>query len=458
MDIANKVTGNQLTAAEFMQIVTELENSIEDTGIVLAAGTLDQVSKTMSNYSGGGDFYTDSGIADAYVCSSIGNKLGPTSYADGLRCRFIVGTTNTGASTINVNGLGAKNIVKEDTLALVAGDLVATETVTLVYDNANNRFYLETSTRLRRPFLEKGTVNIGIDIGGDASQLKITSSDHTALSTANPGYITMPAGTAGQLVTFKIVADVTIDLTGMHLGLDTFGNRADYPLEIHAINDNGGDAVLVFGVGAVPNLDIILDADDDNTAANIVLVDQVLVNLALNGDSPAMQIGWVNANFTDAGDEWAIQVGDGDINLGKGRAIWKPFVPAISNVGAITNVNIWWMKEEKDLLMRGTFRAGTVVGAAFDLALPVGFVGKQAQYFHGSTLNPLFGYFQRVDTGIVAYNASVCLQFFFDGADYTKVFANETGASDVAFNKVNGNFLTNNDSATIWLRATITGW
>lgn len=57
-----------------------------------------------------------------------------TAYAAGQSFRFVVAATNTGAVTINLNGLGAKAITKAGSTALAAGDLKAGALVTINYD------------------------------------------------------------------------------------------------------------------------------------------------------------------------------------------------------------------------------------------------------------------------------------------------------------------------------------
>src|SRR5690606_37521760 len=51
----------------------------------------------------------DTGAANAMV---VANTPAATAYASGLMLRVEVGTANTGATTINVDGLGAKAIKK----------------------------------------------------------------------------------------------------------------------------------------------------------------------------------------------------------------------------------------------------------------------------------------------------------------------------------------------------------
>lgn len=63
----------------------------------------------------------------------------PTSYASivGAPIRIKIASTNTGAATINLNGLGAKAIVTPNGAALQAGDLPQDAIVVLVYDGTS---------------------------------------------------------------------------------------------------------------------------------------------------------------------------------------------------------------------------------------------------------------------------------------------------------------------------------
>jgi hypothetical protein len=59
-----------------------------------------------------------------------------TAYAAGNTFRFTAAGTNTGATTVNINGLGAKTINK-DGYALMAGDITSGRTYALIYDGTN---------------------------------------------------------------------------------------------------------------------------------------------------------------------------------------------------------------------------------------------------------------------------------------------------------------------------------
>lgn len=66
---------------------------------------------------------------------SITISTSPASYAVGLTVSFAAAFTNTGPTTLNVNGLGVVNVLKGSALlALAAGDIVGGATSTCYYD------------------------------------------------------------------------------------------------------------------------------------------------------------------------------------------------------------------------------------------------------------------------------------------------------------------------------------
>jgi hypothetical protein len=76
-------------------------------------------------------YAADSGSANAYAVT-----LSPaaTAYTTGMVVRFKATNANTSASTLNVNGLGTKNIYSRAAAALVANDIVANQLCECVYD------------------------------------------------------------------------------------------------------------------------------------------------------------------------------------------------------------------------------------------------------------------------------------------------------------------------------------
>lgn len=149
-DIANKTDNvDELPANGFNSIVDELENTVTDSGQTLDASsetTPDpsptQLSRAITEASQSADFYTDSGAADAYVLTAAGNWRQSTAYRNGQHFRFLPTNANTGASTINVSGLGVKTLENVNGTSLNANQLDTTRVALVYYDSSADKFKL----------------------------------------------------------------------------------------------------------------------------------------------------------------------------------------------------------------------------------------------------------------------------------------------------------------------------
>lgn len=139
-DLNDKITGGTLLSAEWNEVPGEIQNVIESLGITLSVGDLNQLGKAIAGYVANGDFYTDSGAANSYVLTQIGNKKAATAYTDGFKVRFVAANDNTSASTVNVAGLGVKSIKLVGGADPGAGAISGR--MECVYDIANDRFEL----------------------------------------------------------------------------------------------------------------------------------------------------------------------------------------------------------------------------------------------------------------------------------------------------------------------------
>jgi hypothetical protein len=79
-------------------------------------------------------YAADAGVANAYAVTLT---HAPASYVAGLRVRFKAANACTGASTLNVNGLGVKSIKRYNGNALSPNDIVAGQMVDVSYDGTN---------------------------------------------------------------------------------------------------------------------------------------------------------------------------------------------------------------------------------------------------------------------------------------------------------------------------------
>lgn len=107
---------------------------------------------------------------------------GPISlaaYAAGQSFRFKAAGTNTGATTININSLGAKAIQK-NLAALVAGDITANDIVEIVYDGTQFQMVSPARTHV----FTAGSIPFSAldpDFLDDATEVVITATDNILL-------------------------------------------------------------------------------------------------------------------------------------------------------------------------------------------------------------------------------------------------------------------------------------
>ena len=135
-DLNDKVTGDTLTADEWNDVPSEIQNVITSTGISLSSLDLTQLLQSIVRLVNSGHFFVDSGSADAYVLTSSTRPI--TEYRTGMLITFISSNTNTGGSvTINVDGVGSADVHSkfgstDDPLAGTINGLT-----TLIYDGSN---------------------------------------------------------------------------------------------------------------------------------------------------------------------------------------------------------------------------------------------------------------------------------------------------------------------------------
>lgn len=258
-DLNDKITGDIITAAEWNQIPSEIQNVITDTGQTLSAGDLNQLGKGIANYSANSIFYTDSGAADAYVLTKIGSKQSVTAYTDGMQSSFNVDITNTGASTINVDSLGVKSIVYKGA-ALNGGELTAGLIVNLVFDLANDRF--ELIPNLSNTIAVDGGWVIG-----------------------SPGVGSLGAGTLNVENEFTCGGNVGIGTTSpdgiFHIFVSNAGVMTPDVLADNFLLESGGDVGMTFMTPTVKTQSIHFGNPTDAKAA--------LINF--NYDNALMQLG-----------------------------------------------------------------------------------------------------------------------------------------------------------------------
>jgi hypothetical protein len=119
------------------------------------------------------------------------------AYATGNLFSFVAAATNTGAATINLNGLGAKSITKLGTTALAAGDIVSGQVHLIEYDGT--RFQLINPSTVAVTGIVP-PANGGTGIANNAA-MTVTGSGNFAYTRTLTGATNVTFPTTGTLAT-----------------------------------------------------------------------------------------------------------------------------------------------------------------------------------------------------------------------------------------------------------------
>lgn len=125
-------------------IKAETDNYIDTSSQTKSESDLFQMAKTGAVVASKGDFYKESAgsAADVYLLEADDDLANVWRLKNGMRFRFKVVNANTGASTVNINSLGAKDLKLNGGSALAGGELVANQNAEIVFDETNDYFVL----------------------------------------------------------------------------------------------------------------------------------------------------------------------------------------------------------------------------------------------------------------------------------------------------------------------------
>ena len=230
-DIATALTGRVTrngsgSMSGALNMGTNRINALANGALRTDAATVAQVQDGAAQYGSAG------GTADA-ITLTVTPAI--TAYAAGQTFRFISTAANTGAATLNVSSLGAKNIRKETgATALASGDIPATAMVEVTYDGT--QFILmgvsRTAAQARAAI---GAANIAGDTFTGA--VGFGSSDNILYSTAGVNVWQWEAGATDQIwydpadglhVRLDNVQRFWVDLAGTaHIYVLDVGSTAD---------------------------------------------------------------------------------------------------------------------------------------------------------------------------------------------------------------------------------------
>jgi hypothetical protein len=263
-------------------------------------------------------FAADAGGSDDYAIS-----LTPavTAYVTGQRFAFKANTANTGAATLNVNGLGAKTIVKHSSATLASNDIKAGSIVEVLYDGTN---FQMVSMLSQAPAGSGDMQAATYDALGIAGQIagKNYANSFTKSQAILPDSdaISLAVRRNGAAQTSKIL-EIQSQVNATLASFDKDGKLATPEVTIDASGNLNFGAVTVIDDNAGTTTLQNIDAIDATTEATIEAAIDTLANLTSASSlsitksqvSDLGTVGNVSKVGTPANDQVGVWTGDGTI-------------------------------------------------------------------------------------------------------------------------------------------------
>ncbi|NCU72235.1 MAG: hypothetical protein EBY66_04360, partial [Candidatus Fonsibacter lacus] len=223
------VSGTVISSTAFNALTADLATGLS-TCITKDGQTTVTANIPMSNYKftglGAGSAATDSAnlsqvqssvvkllasVSGADTITAVGSPT-VTAYAAGQMFYFIAAGDNTTTVTLNIDGLGAKAVTRDGSVALAAGDIKSGEVVVVVYDGTRFQVVSQINSSGNATFANV-SITSALNVGGVAT---FTSNPVLSGGTAN-GVLYLngsKAATSGSALTF--------DGTNLNAGSATF--------------------------------------------------------------------------------------------------------------------------------------------------------------------------------------------------------------------------------------------
>lgn len=209
-NVPGAVVGSKVPAAAVEHPQRELVALISAAGLVPGDVDLTQAAKAIQ--SGKINFAIAGGTANALTAALA---LAPTAYTVGLRVVLLIALANTGAVTLNLNGLGVKAVTKIDNSALMANHLTP-GLVDLEYDGT--RFLVMSAPRPAT----QAEADAGVSDVGYITPL-ISAKKKASYMSAVSGSQSIPSGVFTTFTTFGAVATHFQGASTFASGLLTIG-------------------------------------------------------------------------------------------------------------------------------------------------------------------------------------------------------------------------------------------
>lgn len=216
-------------------------------------------------------YLADTGAADAYVVTFA---TAPIAYNAGLHINMKVATTNTGASTVNVNSLGVKAIKRADGTDVVAGDLTAGRVVSLIYDGTNFQLIAAGGAELTTAVTAAQTAQTAAETaqtGAETAETNAAASASAAATSASNAASSASAAAASATAAAGAVNGVKVSsndttpsdletklIAGTHVVMATANDGANETRSIAVSISGTADGALDMGGFALTVDDVLL--------------------------------------------------------------------------------------------------------------------------------------------------------------------------------------------------------
>ena len=279
------VTGTTITSTAFNLLTADLASGLT-TALTKDGQTTPTANIPMGSFKitglGAGSAATDAAqygqlqagattIATVSGTDTLTGSLTPAiaAYATGNLFSFVAAATNTGATTINLNSLGAKSITKSGTTALVAGDIVSGQVYLIEYDG--------TRFQLINPSSVSGVSSISFGSTG------LTPSTATGGSITVAGTLAVANGGTGTAGT---TANLTVDGTNS-VGFLNIPQNAQTGSYTMVLADSGKHIYHASGAGAatytIPAASSV--AYPIGTAITFINLSSTSISIAITSDT-----------------------------------------------------------------------------------------------------------------------------------------------------------------------------